>query len=217
MVVDWWTMKNIIQALNWRYSTQKFDTNKKLSKEQVETLLEVLRLTPSSFGLQAWKFVLVENPETRTRLREAAWGQAQVTEASHLLVLCRLARLEESWLMENVENTAKVRKVEMESLRGYEEMIKAVAKKKSEEQTGDWMDKQVYIALGNLLTSCAMMEIDACPMEGFDKNKFDEILGLGEMGLKSVLVCPVGFRSETDSETRQVKVRFELEKVVVKK
>ncbi len=208
-------MQTLINSLNWRYATKQFDSSRKLSEEQLETLTETLRLAPSSFGVQPWKFVVVKNPETRLKLKEAAFGQNQVSEASDLIVLCRIAEFTPDYVAEFIGEVAKTKGIGVEMLKSYEEMILGNAKRMTKEQLDSWMEKQVYIALGFLLESAALMEIDACPMEGFDNYRFDEILGLDKMNLKSVVICPVGHRSGDDKNASAPKVRKCKEEVVI--
>ena len=209
--------KKVVEQLNWRYATKSFDKDKKLSKSQLDTLIESLRLSPSSFGLQLWKFVIVENPETREQLLAHSYGQVQVTEASHLLVLCSPVKVEENHISNYINDIAKTTSVEVECLDGFRGYIDGFLKYKNEQEQKEWMKNQVYIALGSLLTSAAMIGVDACPLEGFVPAKYDDILGLTELGLTSVVVCPVGFRSESDKYATTPKVRYNVEDLVIRK
>lgn len=206
---------NIIEALNFRHAVKGFDSNKKVSDQDFAILLEALRLSPSSFGLQPWKFVVVKNPETRAQLKEHAWGQTQVTDASHLIVLCRLTEMTPEYIESFIQFTAKERGMDPAALEEYKNMMLGFIKNKTPEQIDAWMGEQVYIALGVLLTACATMSIEACPMEGFDSKAFDEILKLNEKGLKSTVVCAIGYHSEGDYLAKAKKVRFPMNEVVV--
>ena len=181
----------MISGLSWRYATKKFDATKKLSAEAFETLLEALRLTPSSFGLQPWKFVVVENPSVREELVTHSWGQRQVADASHLLVLCRKTALDASQVESYIADMIQKTGAPAEALQGYKDTMLGFIQNLSPEMAASWAEKQVYIALGNALTVAASMQIDACPMEGFSKADYDRVLGLPELGLASVLVLPV--------------------------
>lgn len=207
-------MKNIIQALNWRYATKKFDTTKKLSAEQLETLLESLRLTASSYGLQPWKFLVIENPALRTQIRAAAWDQSQVTDASHLVVLCAKTDVNDAAVDEYMAAIAVTRSIPVEGLAGFSQMLKGAISGKTQSDLTTWAAKQVYIALGTLLTSAALLEIDACPMEGFDPAAVNTILGLDSQNLTATVLCPLGFRDSSDDTITRTKVRFPKEKVV---
>lgn len=208
-------MKNIIEALQWRYATKVFDTNKKLSEEQKSVLLESLRMSASSYGLQPWKFVVVTNPEVRMKLKEAAWGQPQITDSSELIVLCVKKNIDSALVDTWMQSIAKQRGVEVETLKGYADMINGSLAGRTPEAAKEWASRQVYIALGTLLTAAAVLEIDACPMEGFDNKKFDEILGLDAMGVESRVLAAVGFRSPEDKMANLPKARFPKEDVVV--
>lgn len=214
-------MTQIIDALNWRYATKAFDTTKKLTDEQVSALLEAIRLSASSFGLQPYKIILIKNPELREQIKTNAWGQSQVTDASHLIVLAAVTNLGDAFVDNFINVVSTTRGVEVANLEGYSQMMKGAIKGKSDQGGAqvvkDWASKQAYIALGTLLTTCAVEKIDACPMEGFDNKKVDEILGLSELNLESVLLCPVGFRSESDESANYKKVRFAKADMVIEK
>lgn len=210
-------MSAILSQLQWRYATKEFDTEKKLSSEQEHTIIEALRLAPSSFGLQPWKFVIVTDPVIRAKLREQAWGQAQITDASHLVVLCSLKNLDQTHVDKYVDLTAKERNIPREKLDGFHKMIMGSINSKDAEAVKTWSKEQVYIALGVLLTTCALEQIDACPMGGFNNAGFDEILGLSEYNIESAVICPVGFRKESDATSKLAKVRFPESEVIIKK
>jgi len=203
--------------LNWRYATKKFDPSKKISKQEFDQLLEVLRFSPSSFGLQPWKFVVVRDPELRKKLRPHAWDQSQVTEADALIVFCTLQNMDEGYIRHFTERIADVRGVSKESLAGQEQMMIASIKSKGPELVSQWMKNQVHIALGVLLNECAHRKIDACPMEGFDPKKFDEILELSQEGLETVVLCAVGYRAVDDKYSMLRKVRFDAKEVFIER
>jgi nitroreductase/dihydropteridine reductase len=204
---------NIINALQWRYATKKFDATKKISAQDVDELLEVLRLSPSSFGLQPWKFVVVKNPALRQQLKGAAWNQAQITDASHLIVLCARTDLNPAFVRTYIEHTAEARKASVESLKGFEDMMLGSINTRSKDAVVDWNKHQVYLALGMLLEVAALKGIDACPMEGFDPAQFDKILGLKDC--TSAVVCALGYRAADD--VQHAKVRFPKKDVIIEK
>jgi nitroreductase / dihydropteridine reductase len=206
---------DIIKQLEWRYATKKFDADKKVSAQDLQTVLQSLRLAASSYGLQPWKFVLVNNAEVRNRLLEHSMNQNQVVDASHLIVLCRKTKLTEADVDSYVEDTANTRGVELSSLEAYSGMMKESIKSKDESAMQIWMEKQIYIALGTVLTTCAAIGIDSCPMEGFDRANYNRILGLTEKGLTSVVLCPIGYRSADDKYGDAKKVRFSLDQLIV--
>lgn len=203
----------IIEDLNWRYACKKFDPSKKLTEEQLNDLLDSLRLTASSYGIQPWKFVVVKNAEKREQLIGAAYKQRQVADASDLLVLCRPAELDATIIDRYIDDICKTRDQNKEDLEGYRNMMVKVVEKDEAVKVA-WAKNQIYIALGTLMTVCASMKIDSCPMEGFSPKQFDEILELDKLGLKSVLVCPVGYRAADDKYIDVKKVRFSREEVV---
>lgn len=203
-----------IKKLEWRYAVKKFDSSKKLSEEQLSLVLEAGRLTPSSRGLQAWKIVVVKDRELRARLKEAAWNQPQITDASHLLVLCVKTNVGEKFVDHYVETITKERGIDIKTLDGFRKSILQGLSEQSEAQKKEWLARQVYIMLGFILFACAENGIDACPMEGFDTKKFDEILEFSREGLESCVVCPIGFRSNDDPLASLKKVRFPKEEVI---
>jgi len=210
-------MTDIIKALNWRYATKKFDTEKKVSEADLKELLEALRLSPSSYGLQLWKFIVITNPELRKNLREHAWNQPQITDASHLIVLATRTDVDEKYVKQYVAEIAKQRSVPIESLKGYQDMMIGDVKNRSKEAVVEWSKHQTYIALGFLLETAALKRIDACPMEGFDKAKFDEILNLKAENLAATVLCAVGYRAADDGYAQNAKVRFDQKNLIIRR
>src|ERR1700739_724660 len=180
----------LIGQLNWRYATKQFDPQRKISADEWATLEEALVLSPSSFGLQPWKFVVVTDPAVREQLVAVSWGQRQIADASHLVVFAIKKDLSEQDVDTYLSRISEVRGVPRESLGQYREMMVGFIKRLSETERNAWAAKQVYLALGNCLTSAALVGIDACPMEGIDPAKYDEILGLKKHGLNTVVVAP---------------------------
>lgn len=195
--------------LHWRYATKLFDPEKKLSDDDLHDLLESLRLCPSSYGLQPWKFLVITDPALRAELREHAWNQSQVTDASHLIILCARTSMTDGDIEVFAEHIAKVRGVDPSSVEEYKQMMLRGVLGKSEEERQEWMRRQIYIALGFLMSVCMYKHIDSCPMEGFSAEEFDRILGLEEKGLTTVLLCPVGYRSADDKYADAAKVRWD--------
>jgi nitroreductase len=209
-------MKDLIEALSWRYATKVFDPEKPLSEEKLDCLLEALRLSASSFGLQPWRFVVLEDRERRAALVEHSWGQRQVVDASALIVMCRPVSFGEADVDRLTAATAEVRGVDVQSLEPFAGMMKGFLARLDAPALRQWMDNQIYVALGNLLAACAIEGVDACPMEGFSAQEYDAILGLGDLGLASVVLCPVGYRSESDKYAGLAKVRYAAADVVVR-
>lgn len=206
-----WTLikkiMSLIEKLSWRYATKKFDHTKKLSAEQLESLLDAVQLAPSSYGLQHYRILVIEDAEIREQLREAGYGQQQITQASHLFVFAAETNLDEAYGKAFIDRVAATREIGREHLAAYEQVVLGALNGQSEDQKIVWAHKQAYIALGVLLTAAADLGIDACPMEGFQAGKFDEILGLKEKGLTTTVIAPVGFRAEDDSYSHLAKVR----------
>ena len=208
-------MSKIVEDFKWRYACKKFDPAKKISKADLDSLLEVLRLTASSYGLQPWKFLVVENQQIRQQLMDSSWGQKQVVEAGHLLVLCSPKKIDEAYIDRYINDTAKARGQEPSELSGFKKMLMSIAAKDEAAQY-QWAKNQVYIALGSLLSACAQMRIDSCPMEGFMAKDYDKILGLDDKGLTSMVVCPIGYRHTDDKYSSMEKIRFPLDELVVR-
>ncbi|NCN06242.1 MAG: NAD(P)H-dependent oxidoreductase [Candidatus Pacebacteria bacterium] len=207
-------MSDIISQLKWRYATKSFDPTYKLSQQQLDLLTEAIRLSPSSFGLQPWGFIVVSDPETRKKLRVAGYDQSQITDASHLFVFARKTTLTQADVDEFVALTAKERDQAVADLTGLSETLTNAVLSKPQSELESWMGQQTHIALGVMITACAIEGIDACPMGGFDSTQFDEILGLKAKGLTSLALCAVGKRAADDTYADKAKVRFPKEKVI---
>ncbi len=201
-------MTNIIDALKWRYATKKFDTEKKLTVEQLAILKEALRLAPSSFGIQPWHFVVVENTDLRAQLRTVGYDQPQFTDASHLVVLATETKVDTVLIEKYLQSIATTKNIPLEHLTGFRGMLEGVIEAKGEAGAREWAARQVYIALGVLLTVAATLGIDAAPMEGFDPKAVDNILGLEERGLQSQVIVALGFRLAEDESALGPKVRY---------
>jgi len=208
-------MSKIIEQLNWRYATKKFDTDKKLSKAKIEILKESFNLTATSFGLQTIKMLIVTNEHIKKSLVPDAYNQNQVAEASHLLVICIQKNITDSDVIDYFNNVKRLRNTPDAILDPFRKNLLKTMRDKSVEQRQQWSMNQAYIVLGNLMTVCAIEGIDACPMEGFVSEKYDELLNLDEKGLKSVLLLPVGYRAEDDMFASFKKVRKSLEETII--
>lgn len=204
-------MKSIIEDLNWRYATKKFDPEKKLTDDELNTLIEVLRLSPTSYGLQPLKFLLIENKEIRFELQKHSWNQQQITDASHLLVLCAYTDIHDSHIERYKDVTIETRDVDREKVDNFGNYIRTNIAKLSQVELENWTSKQAYIALGHLLHACAQMRIDATPMEGFEPEGYDKVLDLSSKNLKAVLAVPIGHRHKDDKNQYQKKVRLNKE------
>ncbi len=210
-------MNSTTNNLQWRYATKKFDASKKLNDADVHVLLEALRLSPSSFGLQPWKFLVITDPKIRKELVVHSWNQPQIVDASHLIVLCAHTDVDETSVKRFVEHIAHVRGISKDELKGYEDMMVGFVSRLSKDAKVEWAKKQVYIALGVLMTVCAEKRIDSCPMEGFDATAYDKILDLHKQNLTATVLLPVGYRAIDDSYAALKKVRFDAKDVIEKR
>ncbi|MDA9067730.1 NAD(P)H-dependent oxidoreductase [Flavobacteriaceae bacterium] len=201
---------NIIESLNWRYATKKFDSNRKLSKNQVNTLKNAFNLTASSYGLQPIKLIVISNQEIKNNLLESSLNQQQVIQCSHLLVICVETDIDESYIELYFKRVVDIRKTPPKVLESFKNSIINEFNDMSNTSIINWSINQAYLALGNLMTVCSVEEIDSCPMEGFLPEKYDEILDLKTKNLKSVLVMPVGYRSVDDQFSSFKKVRKDI-------
>jgi len=206
--------QQLLDRLNWRYATKQFDSTRKISAQDWATLEEALRLSPSSGGLQPWKFVVVTDPAMRAKLSPASYGQPQITHASHLVVFSAKRNLSEADVDEFIRHTAVTRGIPEESLAQYRgALVGGIIQAQDEQGRLAWARNQAYIALGNFLTSAALLGIDACPMEGFDRAQYDEILGLKAQGYASAVIATAGYRASTDKYAEAAKVRFPVDRV----
>ena len=208
-------MNKIIEQLNWRYATKKFDINKKLSNSKIEILKKSFNLTATSFGLQTIKMLVVSNDKIKKSLVPYSYNQNQVAEASHLLVICIQKNITDTDVNDYFNNVKRLRNTPDVILDPFRKNLLKTMREKSIEERLQWSKNQAYIALGNLMTVCAIEGIDACPMEGFISEKYDELLNLNEKGLKSVLLLPIGNRAEDDMFASLKKVRKSLEETII--
>lgn len=206
---------NTIKSLKWRYACKKFDVNKGISKKKIKKLAKAFKLTATSFGLFPIKMLVISNDEIKNSLLEHAYNQKQITDCSHLLLLCIDSTIDVDTIDKHFELEKKVRTIKDEAIAGFRQNLKDSFSNKSEEEKETGAKNQAYIALGNLMTVCALEKIDACPMEGFNPQKFDEVLNLKEKNLKSVLLLPVGYRAKDDFMSKLKKVRKPLKEVVI--
>ncbi|MDZ4786688.1 MAG: NAD(P)H-dependent oxidoreductase, partial [bacterium] len=184
-----------IKQLEWRYATKKFDPSKKVPAKIIEKIMQAARLSPSSFGLQPWHFLVIENQEIRSQLRPHAWNQPQISDASSLVVLCTKTEMTKEYINSYADSIVKERGIKPSDIEPYRQMMLGSFPGMTGEAGKQWMAHQTYIALGMLMSACAMAEVDACPMEGFSKNDFDKILNLPEKGLNVRVLCTIGYRA----------------------
>lgn len=205
---------DVLDKLKWRYATKVFDPKKKISDELWGQVEESLVITPSSFGLQPWKFLVITDQAVKESLLVHSWNQAQVTNCSHLVVLTALKNLDEADVERYILDLHAKRGGELDALQPYKGMMNGFLAGMSEEQKFAWAKNQVYIALGQLMTTAAMLEIDTCPMEGLIPAKYDEILGLEDGRYATVVACSMGYRSEDDKYEKLAKVRYEKSEII---
>ncbi|WP_202985451.1 NAD(P)H-dependent oxidoreductase [Mucilaginibacter inviolabilis] len=206
---------SLIEKLQWRSAVKKFDTTKKITATQLDSLLSAVQLAPSSYGLQSYKVIVVQDAETKAKLRAAGYNQPQITDSSALFVFASLTTLDEDFGKKFIDLIASTRNVARETLQGYEQVILGTLSSRTDEQKIAWSHRQAYIALGVLLSAAAELGVDAAPMEGFDAGKFDEILGLKEKGLTASVIAAVGFRADDDRYSQMIKVRRPKEELFI--
>ncbi|MDG1452533.1 MAG: NAD(P)H-dependent oxidoreductase [Polaribacter sp.] len=206
---------DIIENLKWRYAVKKFDSERQLSATQINTLKKAFNLTATSYGLQPLKLIVIQNKEIQKKLVTHSWNQSQIVEASHVLVIC----IPDNYSTKEVKNyfdlAKKIRKTPDSITDPFKKFLTSEIENKTQKELSNWNKNQAYIALGNLMTVCAVEKIDACPMEGFIPEKYDEILGLKKQNLTSVLVLPIGFRAEDCYMKDLAKVRKDVQDTVI--
>ena len=208
-------MSNFINNANWRYATKKFDSSKKVSKEDLATIKEAIRLSASSYGLQPYKVFIIENPELRAQLQPAAWGQSQIVDASQLIVFANMTNFSDADIDASLSLTTQKRGLSADALKGYGDFMKSKIGALSEDVRNTWTSKQTYLALGNLLNAAAELRIDVTPIEGFEPEKVNEILGLKQLGLNASVLATIGYRHKDDATQNYAKVRKSNEELFI--
>lgn len=206
---------NITDNLKWRYAVKKYNTACKIPNQEIELLKEAVNLSASSYGLQPYKILIISDPKVRRELSEASWGQAQVSEASHLFLFCSRLEVSNDDIDSYFQLRANINSLDMDESKEYSEIMKAQLATMTPEQMAVWTSKQTYIAVGTLLAAAAELKIDSTPMEGFEKEKYDAILGLKEKGLTSSVMVAVGYRDPKDPFQTFKKVRKSLDDIFV--
>jgi nitroreductase len=199
----------LLETLRWRYAVKAFDPDRRIAPELWAALEEALVLTPSSYGLQPWKFLVITGAELRAELRPFSWNQSQITDCSHLLVLLRQRTVSAADADRLINATASCRGLDPASLEPYRQMIhKDLIDGPRSQTIGSWAANQVYIALGNLMTAASLLGVDTCPIEGFSPSDYDRILELEDSPYQSAVVCACGYRSADDKYASLAKVRY---------
>lgn len=208
------TPSALLQSLNFRYATKVFDPERQIPEDAWEVLEQALVLAPSSFGLQPWKFLVINSPDLRARLRKHSWNQAQITDASRLVVFTTRTDLTEPDVDRFMSRLAAVQGREPETLDGYRNIVVSFAAAMNREARHSWNARQTYIALGQFMTAAAAIGIDTCPIEGFDPSGYDEELELTGSDYTTTVVCAAGYRSGDDKYATTPKARFPLEELI---
>ncbi len=207
--------EHMLELLQWRYAVKSFDSGKKIPDDAWETLEQSLILAPSSFGLQPWKFLVVDDKNLRGQLRAASWNQAQVIESDRYVVFAALRTTTDDDVDRFMARTSEVRGTPIENLAGYRNVIADfLLKGWAAKDLFGWNARQTYIALGQFMTAAAAMGIDTCPMEGIDMNGYDELLGLKETRYATLCACAVGYRAADDKYAAAPKVRYTRDEVI---
>lgn len=205
--------EKILEAMNWRYAVKVFDPSKKITEEQLNSVLQAGRLSPSAIGIEPWKFIVVENAELRQKLRAASYDQSKVTDATYLIIIARRTDVRENIAKELIERTAEIQNVKPEDLDPLKQMAEGGIARMDDHALDAWAKAQTYIPLGIMVETAALMGIDAGPMEGFSNEQVDAILGLKEKNLASTTILTLGYRGE-DPAAKRPKVRRRFEDVV---
>lgn len=209
------TETQLLDRLNWRYATKLFDADRRIPEETLIALEEALRLAPSSFGLQPWKFILVSDPQLKASMPAISWGQTQPQDCSHMALLLVKRAFSAQDVRRFVQRTAEVTGRPLESLAPYEEMAAGFVSQAAQQGWAlEWNKRQVYIALGQLMTAAALLGVDSCPIEGIDAAAYDKLLGLEGSEYQTVVGCALGYRSTEDKYASQPKVRYAKSEVV---
>ena len=201
--------EELVDIQKWRYAVKIFDASKKIPADSWKAIEEALVLTPSSYGLQPWKFLVIEDPAMRQKLTPFSWGQKQVADSSHYVVFVGRTDITEADVDRFIVSTAQTQNREISSLDNYRGLIvKDLVTGPRHKSIHEWVSRQVYIALGNFMTSCAMLGVDTCPMEGIDPVQYDAALGLTGSGYSTRVACAAGYRSPSDKYAATPKVRY---------
>ena len=206
--------QEIIDRLRWRYAVKRFDASRKLDHATWQALEASLILTPSSYGLQPWRFAVVTTEAIKQKLPAISWNQKQPQDCSHMIVFAARKAMDESYVDRYMDTVARVRGVEIESVAGYRNVLVSTVNGTTGQHL-NWNARQVYIALGQLMAAAAMLGVDACPMEGIDTVAYDQLLGLAETDYTSIVGCALGYRHPEDKAASAAKVRFDASEVIM--
>ncbi len=208
-------MNNILDALEWRYAVKKFDDKASLTEQQILEVKNAFNLSASSYGLQPYKMIVVQNPDLKEKLVPASYGQKQISQSAALLVFAVRTDFGLDYIDQYFEDMSVKRQIPLENLEGYKNFMKGSFANKSQEEIWSWSVKQVYLTMGHMLASLAAMKIDACPMEGIDTNAYDKILDLEPKQLKTIVAMQIGVRATDDATASALKVRKDLSEIII--
>ncbi len=197
----------LIESLKWRYATKKMDATKKVSEQDIDCIKEAVQLSASSYGLQPYTVLDIRDSELRKEIHPMCWNQSQITDASHIFIFCNYNKVDEQDVDSLIRLKSETNEVPIEKISGYGDFVKGKLKEKSEIEMFHWSAKQAYIALGNALTACAELNIDSTPMEGFEPEEVNKLLGLNDKGLNACVILAIGYRSLDDQTQYSKKVR----------
>jgi len=201
--------KELLDALEWRYATKIFDPARKISADAWAALEKALVLTPTSYGLQPYQFLVVQDPAKRAALLPHSWGQKQVVDCSHFVVFTARTEMKEADVTRLITRISSVRGIPADSLHRYRDMILSdIVHGARGKIAHEWATRQAYIALGNLMTAAAVLGVDTCPMEGLEPSEYDKILHLHGTGYATVVACALGYRAAEDRYAALAKVRY---------
>ncbi|MFK7734524.1 MAG: NAD(P)H-dependent oxidoreductase [Pirellulaceae bacterium] len=204
--------ENLLEQLNWRYAVKKFDSTRTIDENTWQTLEESLILSPSSYGLQPWKFAVITDPKLKAKLPAASWKQNQPKDCSHMVVLAARKTMDAGYIADHMKTVVETRKLPSDALEGYQKMLVGIV----EGMDGhfDWNARQVYIALGQLMVAAAMLGVDTCPMEGIVPDQYDELAGFKGTDYATVVGCACGYRHPEDVQSQAAKVRYSADSLI---
>ena len=208
-------MNNILDALEWRYAVKKFDDKASLTEQQILEVKKVFNLSASSYGLQPYKMIVVQNPELKEKLVPASFGQQQISQSAAILVFAVRTDFGMDYIDQFFKDMSTKRQIPLENLERYKNFMKGSFANKSEDEISSWATKQVYLTMGHMLASLAALQIDACPMEGLDPQAYDKILDLEAKQLKTIVAMPIGVRAPDDASATALKVRKDLSDIII--
>jgi nitroreductase len=205
---------NVIEALHWRYAVREFSPLR-IDEKKLQKLLTATRLSATSYGLQPYRMIVVDDIETRQKLLLYSYGQQKVVDCSHLIVFAAQTQIDDEMVDRYIHSVASTRGMSIDELKGLADHMKSVFADMNGRQKKEWAHQQVYIALGTMLTAAAMMQIDTCPMGGIDAAGYDKVLGLDQLGLETSVICALGVRHPEDRNAHLKKVRYNQAEMVI--